>query len=271
MTCAICKGRKGKRFCPALGSEICTQCCGSEREESIDCPLDCPYLVESRQHERLAGISPENFPYKEIKISDTYLREREELLNAAARSVLTGAFNTRGATDHDAREALDALARTYKSLESGVYYETIPPSPVAQALVRQMQELLKQFREEETKQAGMVRTRDADVLGIPVREVARAAADRCGFQLWSEAFLEGGRPDLAGAVATLIAAGARRILVIPYFLTLRLHLQRDLPRLVAEVSRGHEGVNIICGDPLDGHPALVDILAERAKEARRKL
>ena len=104
-----------------------------------------------------------------------------------------------------------------------------------------------------------------------VREVARAAAARCGFKLWSEAFLEGGRPDLGGAVTALVAAGAVRIVVVPYFLTLGLHLQRDLPRLVADVARRHEGVEIVCGEPLDGHPALVEVLAERTEEALRKL
>jgi len=99
-----------------------------------------------------------------------------------------------------------------------------------------------------------------------VREVARAAAARAGYALWSEAFLEGGRPDLGAAVEALAAAGARRILVIPYFLTLGLHMQRDLPALLAGLARRHAGVELLCGRPLDGHPALVEILAERARE-----
>ena len=103
-----------------------------------------------------------------------------------------------------------------------------------------------------------------------VRAVAEAAAARCGFELWSEAFLEGGRPDLAGAVASLVAAGAARIVVVPYFLTLGLHLQRDLPRLAADVARRHSGVEIVCGDPLDGHPGLIDVLADRAGEALKR-
>jgi len=101
------------------------------------------------------------------------------------------------------------------------------------------------------------------------REVARQAAARGGFELWEAAFLEGGRPDLPGAVATLAAAGATRVVVVPYFLTLGLHLQRDLPRIVSDLRAAWPNLEILCGDPLDGHPALAEILAQRARQAMR--
>jgi sirohydrochlorin ferrochelatase len=104
-----------------------------------------------------------------------------------------------------------------------------------------------------------------------VREVARAAASLGGFELWETAFLEGGRPDLAGAVAKLAAAGAACIVVVPYFLTLGLHLQRDLPRLAADLAASYKDIGILCGEPLDGHPALAEILADRAAQALQKL
>ena len=104
-----------------------------------------------------------------------------------------------------------------------------------------------------------------------VREVASAAASISGFELWETAFLEGGRPDLADAVAKLAAAGAVRILVVPYFLTLGLHLQRDLPRLAAGLAASYKDIEILCGEPLDGHPALAEILADRASQALQKL
>jgi len=103
-----------------------------------------------------------------------------------------------------------------------------------------------------------------------VREVGREAARRAGCELYQTAFLEGGSPDLAAAVAALCDRGAARIVVIPYFLTLGLHLQRDLPRIVADLRRIYQGVEIICADPLDGHPALADILAQRAHEALKE-
>ncbi len=103
-----------------------------------------------------------------------------------------------------------------------------------------------------------------------VRETARAAALHGGFTLWSAAFLESAPPDLAGAVLTMVNAGAQRVLIVPYFLTLGLHLQRDLPRLTADVSRLHPGVEILCADPLDRHPAVAQVLADRALEVLKK-
>lgn len=168
MTCSLCESRKAKRYCPAVRQEICPQCCGQEREETLDCPLDCTYLLESRGRERRPGLHPDDFPHKEVRITDNFLRDNEELLTAAAQAVLTASFHTPGAVDHDARDALDALVRTYKTLESGVYYQTMPQSPLAASIVNGIQQLLQQFRQEETQRTGVTRTRDTDVLGVLV-------------------------------------------------------------------------------------------------------
>jgi sirohydrochlorin ferrochelatase len=85
------------------------------------------------------------------------------------------------------------------------------------------------------------------------------------------AFLELGAPDLSGATALLIARGAQRIVVIPYFLTLGTHIQRDLPRLVRAASQAHGDIEMQITSPLDGHPALVQALLDRAGEALEAL
>jgi sirohydrochlorin ferrochelatase len=83
------------------------------------------------------------------------------------------------------------------------------------------------------------------------------------------AFLEQGSPNLAEAVTRLAARGASRILVVPYFLTLGLHLQRDLPRIVADIARIQPGVEIRVTPPLDGHPAMEQALIERARDGEK--
>ena len=85
------------------------------------------------------------------------------------------------------------------------------------------------------------------------------------------AFLELGAPDLTAATGLAIARGATRIVVIPYFLTLGTHLQRDLPRLAREASQAHGGIEMQITLPLDGHPALVEALLDRASEALNAL
>jgi sirohydrochlorin ferrochelatase len=81
------------------------------------------------------------------------------------------------------------------------------------------------------------------------------------------AFLEQGRPSLEEAVAALAAQGAVRIAVIPYFLTLGLHMQRDLPRIISGLAGIYPGVEIRVTPPLDGHPALAAIVRDRAAQA----
>lgn len=100
-----------------------------------------------------------------------------------------------------------------------------------------------------------------------VRDIAaRMAAS--GEQTVEPAFLELGEPDLAGAARRLSAVGVSRIVVIPYFLTLGTHLRRDLPRLVQEAAISLGGnIRMEVTPPLDGHPALLQALLDRASHA----
>ena len=98
-----------------------------------------------------------------------------------------------------------------------------------------------------------------------VRAVAASAAVEGAWDRYETAFLECA-PRLNEAVAKLVARGAKNIVVLPYFLTLGIHLQRDLPKLVEELTREH-GIPIKVTPPLDGHPELSRILASRAREA----
>ncbi len=99
-----------------------------------------------------------------------------------------------------------------------------------------------------------------------VREVVSKMA-AAGDHIVEAAFLELGAPDLAAATALLIARGVKRIVVIPYFLTLGTHMQRDLPRLAQDASRANGDIEMRITAPLDGHPALVEALLDRAAEA----
>ena len=104
-----------------------------------------------------------------------------------------------------------------------------------------------------------------------VRAVAADLARHGGYAVVETAFLEGGTPDLRAAVDVLAGCGITDIIVIPYFLTLGLHLQRDLPRLAQEIRAAHPGVDLQITPPLDGHPAMIQALLGRAREAQEKL
>ena len=98
-----------------------------------------------------------------------------------------------------------------------------------------------------------------------VRDVAARLAQAGPFDHVEAAFLELGTPDLEGAVVRLAGRGIGRIIVIPYFLTLGTHLERDLPAIMDRISQVHAGLELIATPPLDGHPALLEILLDRAR------
>ena len=100
-----------------------------------------------------------------------------------------------------------------------------------------------------------------------VRAVASSLA-RSGHAGYVEAaFLELGQPDLPTAAARLVGLGVHRLVIIPYFLTLGIHMERDLPRIAERISSTHKGLEIRIAPPLDGHPALLQILEDRARES----
>jgi hypothetical protein len=168
MSCAICHVRRPRRFCPGVRGDICTTCCGTEREVTVDCPLDCIYLRDAHRHEKIVPTDPHDFPNQDIRVSEEFLHGHEPLLLFLARTVLDAALSTSGAIDFDVREALDALIRTYRTLQSGVYYETLPTNPIAASICRIVQSGLAEFRKQESERSGMTQTRDADVLGLLV-------------------------------------------------------------------------------------------------------
>src|SRR5437879_1488705 len=66
-------------------------------------------------------------------------------------------------------------------------------------------------------------------VGLLAEEVSRLARRPAGC-----AFLEMAQPDLPAAVARAADSGAQRIVVIPYFLTMGVHVRNDLPRLIEQ-------------------------------------
>jgi hypothetical protein len=189
MICPICEKRKAKRHCPAKGTQICSRCCGTEREATIDCPFDCRYLQEARQHDYTGGIDPKDFPHKEIRIDEAFLKDHSELIDTCGRELLAGALAIPGAADLDVRGALEALVQTYKTLESGLYYDTRPDSAFARRIVDHAQQAVKAFREREAQQTGFARTRDNDLLRIWVF-LYRMALDRDNGRAKGKAFLD---------------------------------------------------------------------------------
>ncbi len=132
----------------------------------MDCPLDCEYLQEAHKHERIEPQNPDEFPNKDIRVSEQFLLENERSLSFLARALLNAALETPGAVDFDIREALESLVRTLRTRQSGLYYDSRPTNPVAAAIYELLTQAGEEYRKQEQQSLGMVKTRDADLLGI---------------------------------------------------------------------------------------------------------
>jgi hypothetical protein len=168
--CAICEKRPPKRFCPAKGEKICAICCGREREVTIDCLLSCPYLVAAHRYEaehRKPGPL-EDFPYRDLQISPDFVYEHWALITGLANAIL--GFQTRSSGIHDAAaiQALEALAETYRTLGTGIYYERPPVAPEPRALYARLAEYLGEFRKTHAERADISALKDSDIFHLLV-------------------------------------------------------------------------------------------------------
>jgi len=132
----------------------------------VDCPLDCEYLREARRRARPPALAEEDIPHADIEITEEFLESNSNLLIHCAIELLEAARRVPGANDRDAREALDSMIQTHRTLESGLIYTTRPDNPLAAAIQKSVQDSIEKLRQELTKQTGTNPVRDKDVLGI---------------------------------------------------------------------------------------------------------
>ncbi len=168
MKCAICETRRPRRYCPGVRGEICSICCGTSREITVTCPLDCPHLEESRKHDKPPEPDMKQYPNAEVELSEDFLSKNQPLFGFLSAVLLRIALSAPGAVDNDLRAALDALARTYQTRGSGLIYETRPANLLAAGIQQRLQAELDEFRKQRHEQLGVETIRDSDVLGILV-------------------------------------------------------------------------------------------------------
>lgn len=170
MICPICEKRPAKRFCPAKGEKICAICCGRKREVTIDCPQDCSYLITAHSYEaeHRPRISRDQLPYPKIEFHVEFIYERWPVVSGIAATILNFHAQHKDLNDPATLSALEALAETYRTLGTGIYYERPPDLPVARALYGALAEFLQKLRKEEAERAGFPVLKESDILNLLV-------------------------------------------------------------------------------------------------------
>jgi hypothetical protein len=159
--------QKSEALLPRGWRQICPTCCGSAREVTLDCPLDCEFLLEARLHERLPEVDPRDFPNSDIQVTERFLRDNEHLLVYSAQLLLASAISAK-ANDADVRQALDAMIRTQRTSQSGLIYETRPQNPFAASVQEDFTKAIDEFGQKFHEETGAYLLRDNNLIGVLV-------------------------------------------------------------------------------------------------------
>ena len=192
MSCALCHTRKEKRFCPAVHDRICPTCCGTEREVTLDCPSDCPYLQQARRNEGtrdLHTVEREAW-FPQVEVPANFLYDHEPLLGGMSFGLARLAHLDRSLHDPDIIAALTAMAKTYETLvNSGLHYEAPVAHAGQQAIFAEVQKMLDEYRAMEEKHRGYSTLRDSEVLKAVIF-LLRLAIGKTSGRPRSRAFLD---------------------------------------------------------------------------------
>jgi hypothetical protein len=217
LSCAICEIRKEKRFCPAVHGRICPQCCGEQREVTLDCPSDCPYLIQAREHEKprpADQIDPAAL-FLQVEVSEQFMYEKEHLLMGLTYALAKAARADRSLHDHDLIAALAMLASSYeRRINSGLHYEQPLTSDSQRRAAAEVENMVKEYREAKQKHVGYSSLKDSEVLKALVF-LLRLGNGRTSGRPKSRAFvgfLFAQFPEKESAVVTPQEAGSRIIL-----------------------------------------------------------
>ena len=147
MSCPLCRARKAKRTCPALGETICAVCCGTKRLTTIACPSNCVYLERAHRHPAAAVKRQQEMDVAVLMRTLGPLSEGQLELFFVVQTFITrfkpGAAS--GVTDADVAGATGALAASFETAARGVIYEHQAASPAAEELRRALKTFLAEL------------------------------------------------------------------------------------------------------------------------------
>lgn len=168
--CPICNKRRAERYCPAKGEKICAIDCGIEREVSIDCPADCAYLLAAHRWEQShpRPFAEGEVPFPDVSFPSDLIHTRDYVLSGFGYTVLIYAVDHRSLADSDVFSAVRAMAETYRTLLSGIFYERPPEIPVAAGLYAALAKSIEEERKHAAEYSESSTLKDADLFYLLV-------------------------------------------------------------------------------------------------------
>ncbi len=102
-------------------------------------------------------------------------------------------------------------------------------------------------------------------------EMAQRMTDEGRHAIVEACFLELADPDIPAGGARCVERGARKVLMIPYFLAAGVHLLRDLTAARDDLTARHPNVEFLLGSPLGPHRLLDELVEVRVDELTRRV
>lgn len=101
-----------------------------------------------------------------------------------------------------------------------------------------------------------------------LQHLAGEVSRRGGYAIVETAFLELAEPDIPTGGRRCIARGARRVLLLPYFLSAGVHVSSDLEEHRQTLAGEFPAAEFILCPHLGLHPLMTQIVLDRLQEGR---
>lgn len=98
-------------------------------------------------------------------------------------------------------------------------------------------------------------------IALTLRRTGHYAAVEAGFMAHAQ-------PSFAEAFAACTGTGAKRVLVIPYFLHEGVHRAHDIPHMLKDLTQRYPDVSVVLGKTLGYDDVLVDLVRKRIEESK---
>ena len=98
--------------------------------------------------------------------------------------------------------------------------------------------------------------------------LAREVQARGEYAIVQPCFLELAEPGIEEGGARCVAAGATEVILLPFFLSPGVHAIEDLAAARDRLAEQFPAVRFTLAEPLGRHPLLLDIIEQRAREAK---
>jgi sirohydrochlorin ferrochelatase len=94
---------------------------------------------------------------------------------------------------------------------------------------------------------------------------------RSGGEIIEYAFLQYAQPTADAAVDHCVRQGAKKIVIVPFFLQEGVHVRKDIPAFIEKVKKRHPTLDVRVTDYVGAHPLMAQIIKElvgNTKETR---